>query len=93
MLKIGAQVIKDADGYKLVVRVITENQLEVAHTKLLGLGSDAIESLVMMRLPFDVEFADIEDPISTSEAIAIVEQQNADAAAKAAAAPIEAEIV
>lgn len=90
MLKINAQVVKDADGYKLAVQVVTSNELEVAHTKILGLASDAVESLVMMRAPFEVEFADIADPVSSPEAIEIVRKQNEEKAAKEAADAVAA---
>lgn len=97
MLKIDAQVVKDAENYKLLVRIITKNELEVAHTQLLNLGADAIESLVMMRMPFSVEFADIIDPVSNDEALEIVKKQNEERAAKeaadASAAVVEGEIV
>ena len=98
MLKINAQVVKDNEGYKLAIQVLTKNELEVAHTKFLGLGTDAVESLVMMRAPFEVEFADIADPISSQEAIEIVKKQNEELAAKKAAeaesaVAVEGEIV
>lgn len=97
MLKINAQVVKDVEGYKLAVQVVTENELAVAHTKVLNLAADAIESLVLMRAPFEVEFADVADPISSPEAIEMVRKQNEEkAAAEAAAASaqvVEGEVV
>lgn len=89
MLKIAAQILKDEEGYKLAVRVITGNELEISHTKFLGLAGDALESMVMLRMPFEVEYADILDPMSSEEAIATVKKQNEEAAAAKAAEEAE----
>lgn len=91
MLKIDAQIIKDKESYKLVVRVLTKNDTEVAHTKFLELATDLIESAVMLRNPFQIEFDSIEDVKANLEAIETVKQQASEAAA--AIEVVEAEVV
>jgi S-methylmethionine-dependent homocysteine/selenocysteine methylase len=76
MLKIDAQIIRDTESYKLVMRVVTNNEIEVAHTKFIELSADVIESFVMLRNTFAVEFEHIEDVVSDKDAIKTVKEQN-----------------
>lgn len=91
MLTIYAQVIKEEGDYKLNITVPTSNGLDITHTRLLLLGSDAVESLVMMRMPFKVEFDEIEAPVSMQSAIDKVNEQNAATAAETVV--VDAEVV
>lgn len=81
------QIIQsDDDVYKIALRINTSNgDLEVAHTKILDLKSEAISTLFRLGQPCGVEFEDL-TVTASDECIERVKAKMAEEAAAAKAA-------
>lgn len=79
------QIIQtEEEGYKIVFRIDTSNDLGITHTKVVSLKENAFDSFFRLALPVGVDFEDIQ-AVATESVIESVKEQEAAKAAEAAA--------
>lgn len=72
------QVGKDLSEnvYKLVVKVITDNEISIAHTEVMDLEDSLTESFIKLMHPFTVDLKTVQG-IATDEAVQTMRERQA----------------